>query len=165
MTIKAHWQYLKYVARHKWFVFLAGRRFRVSLWQLIIHDWSKFTPAEWTPYVRSFYGPWKYDERPPDVVEAFDRAWLHHIHKNPHHWQHWILREDDGDTKLLEMPDRFVREMLADWQGAGRAITGKDNLTDWYLENRRKIQLNSRARAELETLMAMYDYLPLKRYG
>ncbi|MFR1480703.1 MAG: DUF5662 family protein [Hydrogeniiclostridium mannosilyticum] len=29
------------------------------------------------------------------VVQAFQRAWLLHIHRNPHHWQHWVLINDD----------------------------------------------------------------------
>src|SRR5438445_12020655 len=110
----SHWRYLKYLVRHKWFVFVAGLRIGgIPFWRLVIHDWSKFLPCEWFPYARSFYGgPW------PTLQEAsvqcpgysgptkqsvrldFDRAWLHHQHFNPHHWQHWVLREDPGYTKL-----------------------------------------------------------------
>ena len=28
----------------------------VPLWQAIIHDWTKFLPCEWFPYVQRFYG-------------------------------------------------------------------------------------------------------------
>lgn len=38
-----------------------------------------------------------------EVVENFNRAWLLHIHRNPHHWQHWVLINDDpelGETVL-----------------------------------------------------------------
>ena len=41
--------------RHKWYVFLACMRFKVNLWQAISHDWTKFTPSEWFPYVHTFY--------------------------------------------------------------------------------------------------------------
>jgi hypothetical protein len=47
--------------RHKWFVLLAGLKTGAPLWRLIIHDWSKFTPAERGPYVRPFYGPKRAD--------------------------------------------------------------------------------------------------------
>ena len=50
-----HINYLKYVMRHKWYVFLACMRFKVNLWQAISHDWTKFTPSEWFPYVHTFY--------------------------------------------------------------------------------------------------------------
>lgn len=164
----AHLRYASYVIRHKWFVFRAGLKTKAPIWRLVIHDWSKLTPAEWFPYVQTFYG-WKTEDykqaarhnvwmkgargsewRSPG---AFDRAWLHHQHRNPHHWQHWLLREDDGDTKALEMPEKFVREMVADWMGAGRAITGKWEVTDWYAKNAAKIVLHPDSRALAESLM------------
>jgi hypothetical protein len=134
--MKPHLQYASYVARHKWFVFLAGLKTGAPLWRLVIHDWSKLTPAEWGPYVRTFYD--KSRKRPGE----FDAAWLHHQHRNPHHWQHWVLREDDGDTKAIRMPDVLVREMVADWMGAGRAITGKWDLDEWFGANRHKMVLH-----------------------
>ena len=121
VSVKAHLRYGSYVARHKWFVLRAGLKTKAPLWRLLIHDWSKMTPAEWGPYVRSFYGP---QPRTDAAKCAFNAAWLHHQHHNPHHWQHWLLREDRGDLKMLAMPERFVREMVADWMGAGRAIGG-----------------------------------------
>ncbi len=148
--MRAHLRYASYVARHKWFVFYAGLKVGAPLRRLLIHDWSKLTPAEWGPYVRSFYGK---EGRTPAVRAAFDKAWLHHIHHNPHHWQHWILREDDGPTKALPMPPKLVREMVADWMGAGRAITGRWEVTDWYAKNTSKIVLHSATRDEVEALL------------
>lgn len=154
--MSAHLQYLWYVTRHKWWVFVAGLRTRAPVWRLLIHDFSKLTPAEWRPYVLSFYGPWKYKERPPHVVAAFDRAWLHHQHANPHHYQHWILREDSGATKVLPMPEHFVREMVADWAGAGRAITGKWEVAKWYAGNANKILLHPDTRLLVEVLLEVH---------
>lgn len=142
-----HLRYLSYVARHKWFVFVAGRKTGAPLWRLLIHDWSKITPAEWGPYVRTFY-----DESRARPGE-FDVAWLHHQHRNPHHWQHWLLREDDGDTKRLVMPDDLVREMVADWMGAGRAITGRWQVKTWYAQNAHKILLEDSTRRRVEALV------------
>lgn len=147
----AHWRYMKYLARHKWFVFVAGLRVGgVPLWRLIIHDWSKLLPSEWFPYAKSFYGP---QPRTTETKLRFDAAWLHHQHFNPHHWQHWVLREDDGATKILEMPTNFAREMVADWCGAGRAITGKWEVWTWYAKNRERIMLHPATRAVVETLI------------
>ena len=137
--MRAHWKYAKYLAKHKWFVFVAGLRHGVPLWRLLIHDWSKLLPCEWFPYVKSFYGP---QPRTQETKIAFDRAWLHHQHFNPHHWQHWVLREDDGKTKYLEMPENFAREMVADWCGAGRAITGRWEVWLWYAKNEERILLH-----------------------
>lgn len=149
--MKPHLQYAKYVIRHKWFVFVAGRKTGAPLWRLIIHDWSKLTPAEWGPYVRSFYGP---QPRTDEVKLAFNRAWLHHQHRNAHHWQHWLLREDSGNLKTLTMPQSLVREMVADWMGAGRAITGKWEVAEWYAKNRDTIQLAGSTRYDVDALIA-----------
>lgn len=149
--MKAHLEYAAYVARHKWFVFVAGLKTAAPIWRLLIHDWSKLTPAEWMPYVRQFYGE-------PDKA-AFNRAWLHHQHRNPHHWQHWLLREDDGPTVALEMPESLIREMVADWMGAGRAITGKWEVASWYAKNRDKIVLAPETRSLVDRLVQI-PYVP-----
>lgn len=148
--MKSHLQYASYVARHKWFVFCAGLKTHAPLWRLLIHDWSKLTAAEWGPYVRSFYRP---DIPRKSKQAAFDAAWLHHQHRNPHHWQHWLLREDSGKLKTLPMPDKFMREMVADWMGAGRAIAGKWEVADWYAKNRETIQLAESTRYDVERLI------------
>lgn len=165
--MKKHWQYAKYLARHKWFVFVAGLRVGgIPLWRLVIHDWSKFLPCEWFAYVDYFYGERLrlLNEEPDDFrfwnaaqkyYDAFDRAWLHHQHANPHHWQHWVLRSDDGKTEYLEMPDSTAREMVADWCGAGRAVTGKWEVWLWYAKNRERILLHERTRKLVDVAVAV----------
>jgi len=163
VAIIKYWHYFKYVVRHKWYVFWACMHMGVPIWQALIHDWQKFTPTEWSPYAESFYGPWKYNERPQWLVDKFNAAWLHHIHYGPHHWQHWILQEDDGDTLLLEMPARYIREMIADWVGAGFAILGKNNIHLWYHKNRDNIQLHPRTREILEIWLESAYGVPRRR--
>jgi hypothetical protein len=172
--MRPHLRYLSYVVRHKWFVLRAGLKTGAPLWRLVIHDWSKLTPAEWFPYVQTFYG------RPPDAAElrrrfhgrpndaqnladwesdrkaAFDKAWLHQQHRNPHHHQHWLLREDDGPWRALAMPEPLVREMVADWMGAGRAITGRWDAASWYAGAAGKMILHPDTRTLVEQLVAEY---------
>ncbi len=92
------------------------------------------------------------------VAQQFDRAWLHHIHCNPHHWQHWVLSQDDGEVKCLEMPTHFAREMVADWIGAGVAQgkTGKTAVLVWYEKNKQSIKLHDRTRELVESLVKVY---------
>lgn len=144
-------KYLKVVLRHKWYTFLECRKLGIVRLG-IIHDWSKFRPSEYSPYAKSFHGPWEHNNRPQWLVDAFDAAWLHHQRRNKHHWQYWILVQDDEEDKILPMPDRYRREMLADWRGAGRAYTGKDNTLDWYLERKEKMRaaLHPETRAWIE---------------
>jgi hypothetical protein len=149
---RSHLRYASYVARHKWFVFRAGLKTRAPFWRLLIHDWSKLSRAEWTPYVHSFY---RSDVPREHKQAAFDAAWLHHQHRNPHHWQHWLLQEDDGALKKLPMPDHFIREMVADWMGAGRAITGKWEVVEWYRKNATRIKLEAGTRDRVHELLGI----------
>jgi hypothetical protein len=183
----AHLKYWRYIIRHKWFVFVAGRRTGAPLWRLIIHDWSKFLPSEWRAYVRKFHGRtpsfgWlrqHYRGRPNDEQNAkdykawvdleFNVAWLKHQHRNPHHWQHWMLAEDNPSKRLevpqtsgqprafpLPIPEHFIREMVADWMGAGRAITGRWECAEWYEKNRDNLVLEHQTRIRVEGLLTAH---------
>lgn len=151
--MRRHIAYLKYIIRHKWFVFIACRKLKVSLWRAIIHDWTKFLPSEWGLYARTFYKP----DGTNQYVESaeFARAWRHHQRRNLHHWQAWLLTWDSGKTQPLYMPSKYTKEMVADWYGAGRAITGKWGARDWYLKNKEKIKLHEATKVLVELLLGM----------
>ena len=156
-----YWKYLKYVIRHKWFVFIECCRFK-KYWLGIMHDLSKFRPSEFIPYARYFYGNYpeycggsysKYYQA--DIDRHFDVAWLNHIHRNKHHWQHWLLQKQDGNLKLIPIPPKYLVEMVADWNGAaGIAINGKKDTIDWYQKNKDNIKLNRINRKFVEGKLA-----------
>lgn len=155
---------LGYLLRHKWFVFKAGWELGVPFWQLALHDWSKFLPDEWCPYRDFFY---KRDGATDGCYlagndDAFDAAWLKHIHRQPHHWQHWFLREDEGVVKCVEMPYQYVLEMLADWHGAGAAQGSELSTYEWYQENAH-IKLHPTTRLIVEALLRYTPLLRAKR--
>jgi hypothetical protein len=132
-------EYARYLIRHKWFVYVAGRATGAPLWRLLIHDWSKLLPSEWRPY-RAYFYPVKGEEK--QNHSPFQEAWNSHLHRNGHHWQYWVTNNDDGTYTALEIPDRYVREMVADWWGAGRAISGKWDAIEWFINNRENIKLH-----------------------
>lgn len=154
----AHLKYLSYVLRHKWHVFVACLRLGAPLHRAILHDWSKFLPSEWFPYVHHFYGPHPIQRDATGYYHAagvggsFDRAWSLHQHRNDHHWQHWVLIQDDEPPKLLEMPEPAIREMVADWVGAGRA-QGTPNTLRWYEAHQHQLLLAPRTRQRVEELL------------
>jgi len=149
-------KYLWLTIRHKVFVFRAGLRTKAPIWRLIIHDWSKFTPAEAPHYGRQFFG----DASDP---LGFSYAWLHHQRRNPHHWEYWIPisghnRGGYGDLEPLPMPEWAVREMVADWMGASRAYEGRwptRGNWPWLHANRGRIE----ARLHPETREILYHVL------
>lgn len=190
----AHLRYLRYVLLHKWYVFRAGVALNGWtprwVWRLLIHDLSKFRPSEWQAYADSFYR-----DAPTDVMvefgltkisesdarwgafqerlatikasrrAAFNYAWLLHQHRNDHHWQHWLLQEDNGPRLVLLMPAVCADEMLADWVGAGTKILTRPTLRHciaetiaWYCKSRGLIQLRDATRARVErNLLALAE--------
>ena len=160
-----YYKYLHYLFRHKYYV--AIECFKYGLyWRGIIHDWSKFLPSEFFPYIQSFYGEfqpecpvysgpvdWQKKQYLEKTSKNFDRAWIHHQHLNKHHFQHWILREDSGQNKILEMPYKYAIEMFCDWVGAGIAITGKRDIVEWYEKNKEVILLHENTRNFVEKLI------------
>lgn len=99
--------------------------------QVNAHDDSKWSYEEYEAYDNYFYG-----KKTPEVKDAFDVAWLHHQQNNPHHWQHWLLKEDDGDNKALEMPKEYVVEMICDWWAFSWSKNKLTEIFDWYANNK-----------------------------
>ena len=150
MNFRPYWSYLKYLLRHKLGVLKWCWKFGL-FWQGIIHDLSKFSPAEFGAYARHFYdekGAQKPIEDHTDL--KFDLAWLQHIHQNPHHWQYWILLEDNGPTKVLPMSDLARKEMLADWLSFGAQ-------REWYSRNKGKMILHPETRAWIEVQLGLEE--------
>ena len=151
-----YFKYFRYVIRHKWFVFLEARRLGIP-WLGLIHDLSKFMPNEFIPYSEFFYGKKSVDPKdatgyykPTDTGDLnFDMAWLRHQKRNKHHWQWWVLPNDDGGFKVFEMPEIYRLEMLADWKGAGRA-QGKPDTRAWYIHNKEKMLFGIATRKWIE---------------
>lgn len=149
----AHLKYAQYVFWHKFYV---GREcFKYGLyWQGIIHDWSKFTPSEWFPYVKHFYIEKRTIEHNTSTGTLFDYAWLYHQRRNPHHWQFWVLIQDENPTVILEMPEKYAIEMVCDWTGAGLA-QGKPDIVAWYKKNEAKIKLHPKTREKVEIYLGL----------
>lgn len=112
------------------------------------HDESKWGEEEYFAYCEYFYG-----EKTPEVEENFDYAWLHHQHSNPHHWQHWLLREDDGDIKALEIPYEYILEMICDHLSFSWAKGNLYEIFDWYDKNKHRMLLHPNTRRLYETVL------------
>lgn len=138
-------RYLWLTLKHKWFVFLAGLRTGAPIWRLLLHDLSKLRPSELPHYQRQFFGR---ADRPDKFVEC----WTRHQNRNPHHWEYWIPRTGHmrcdppyADNAPIPMPMWAVREMVADWLGAGRAYEGKwpdTNNWIWFRKSYPKMRLH-----------------------
>lgn len=115
------------------------------------HDQSKNEPDEYEAYDAYFYG----NNRSYEVVENFNRAWLLHIHRNPHHWQHWVLINDDpelGET-VLEMPYDYIIEMICDWWSFSWNSENLNEIFEWYAEHSEYIKLGVDTRKIVEDIL------------
>jgi hypothetical protein len=160
--MRAHLAYLKYVLRHKWFVFWACLKTGAGIWLGLIHDLSKFLPREWFPYIKQFYN--SDGTKKPSIRDAsgaydpaaqpkeFQEAWLNH-QRNRHHWQAWVSIGDGGKLTPILMPKRFLRELIADWMGAGMAQSGKTDPKAFYETNKSKMIFHDQTRQDLEEML------------
>lgn len=121
-------------------------------WEITYHhDSSKSNLDEYEAYALYFYG----GNRSYEVVENFNYAWLRHIHRNPHHWQHWVLINDDPDVGeiIMDMPYHNIIEMVCDWWSFS---WNKENLTeifDWYDKHKDYMKLSSATRKTVEGIL------------
>lgn len=118
-----------------------------------IHDFSKTDVAEYGPYDAYFYG----EEKTPNVIEDFNKAWLMHIHRNPHHWQHWVLINDDPNEGeiIIEIPYHFIIEMICDWWSFSWSKGNLEEIFNWYESRKEYIKLHNNTRAIVEEILDM----------
>lgn len=117
------------------------------------HDESKYSTEEYNAYDQYFYG----GNRSYKVVQDFNYAWLHHIHQNPHHWQYWVLLEDDPEAglpyKTLPIPLPYIFEMIADWWSFSWKSGNLFEIFNWYAEHRDKQYIDPNSRMILERIL------------
>lgn len=154
--MKSILKYFLLTIKHKYFVFIAGLKFKAPLWRLIIHDWTKFLPSELPHYGKQFFSKEK------DPLQ-FIICWTKHRNRNYHHWEFWVPRTGHSkcnppynDNEPLPMPEWAIREMISDWAGASRAYNGKwPDYKNWIWvnENLPKMKLHIKTRQIIERII------------
>ena len=125
--------------------------------QIAAHDVSKLSEEEFDHYARQYCG----DRGNPS---GYARAWLHHIHNNPHHWQYWMFSDgympkgSDVVDGMVPMPEKYLREMVADWLGASLTYTKSADMTKWLTENLPKIKLHPDTLSRLLVVLGEIGY-------
>jgi hypothetical protein len=121
---------------------------------IAIHDESKYSDEEFTPYRIRFYPTEKEkvalenSEISALQDENFAEAWKHHYSNNPHHPKYWI-DEKTGIIKDMEL--KYIIEMLCDWLSFG------DDIRVWYMKHaeREKKEMSIRTKEIVEELMEL----------
>lgn len=114
------------------------------------HDLSKNDREEYDAYDQYFYG-----EKTKQVKEDFNYAWLHHIHNNPHHWQYWVLVNDEPEegTIALDIPYKYVIEMICDWWSFSWKTGNLYEIFDWYESHKKHMILSKNTRELVEQIL------------
>lgn len=125
-----------------------------AAWQIeFAHDKSKDEEDEYNAYDAYFYG----NNRSYKVVQDYQRAWLTHIHRNPHHWQYWILIHDDMENgeleTILEMPYDYIVEMICDWWSFSWQSGNLYEIFKWYEEHSKYIKLAQTTKITVEYIL------------
>lgn len=116
--------HLKVVLHHKKEVMKGC--FQVGLyWQGIVHDLSKFSPAEFMGGIRYFQGTRSPNARERELF-GYSRTWMHHKGRNKHHFEYWTDASDDKKHCLegKKMPPRYLAEMVMDRIAASKTYKG-----------------------------------------
>lgn len=156
-------QYDQYLENHKANVIKAFEWFKENLPEILLkhydyefqirfeHDRSKTKKDEYEAYDDYFYG----GNKSYAVVKNFKHAFLRHIHRNPHHWQHWVLIHDDpGEPiEVLDMPYNYIIEMICDWWSFSWSKKNLHEIFTWYDEHEACMKLSRNTRATVEEIL------------
>lgn len=118
------------------------------------HDASKNTSEEYEAYDRYWYG----GNKSYKVVYEYDIAWLHHIHNNPHHWQHWVFFKHDDPMEAIttfEMPVNYIIEMICDWWSFGWESGNLHEIFTWYDDRKDYIKFHDKTRKRVESIFVL----------
>ena len=115
------------------------------------HDKSKNESDEYDAYDAYFYGR----NRSFQVVQDFNYAWLNHIHRNPHHWQHWILLNDEPNEGeiILDIPYHYILEMICDFWAFSWAKGDLTEIFNWYDQHKSYMKLSEKTRKTVEDIL------------
>lgn len=128
LKVKNVFKHLKTICTHKYYVGKVCFKFGLYK-QGILHDLSKFSPIEFWTSVKYYQGT----SSPIDAEKehkGYSDAWLHHFHRNKHHWAFWIDFNRNQEMVAYRMPYKYALEAVADWIGAGITYS-KSNIKDY----------------------------------
>lgn len=154
------WRHFKTITYHK--ILVAEGCFKVGLYmQGILHDMSKYSPAEFLVGVKYYQG-----DRSPNNAErediGYSSAWLHHKGRNKHHYEYWIdysMHGVDGCMIPVAMPDRYVAEMVMDRIAASKVYRGREykdsDPLDYFLKGAEVIIIHPETKEKLRYILTM----------
>ena len=112
------------------------------------HDASKKNPDEYEAADAFLFGPEDVDTR-----ANYRRAQLQHRHKNPHHWEFWILHTSNTPPMILDMEYPYIIEMICDWWSFSWEEGDLFDIFDWYADHKHNIKLSKKTKRTVEDIL------------
>jgi len=148
---------LVYIIKHKYHVLVKARQLNIT-YLGIIHDLSKLLPSEFIPTALYFY-----KDKEANLSNYLRARNIHH-HRNKHHRQYWSVH--NGKTVTLEMPERYIKEMVCDWYAGLKTGTSRyaNSMTDKPIDERlrntyrlssHEMTLHPTSRAKLRKILGL----------
>ena len=122
------------ITRHRHTVIMYCARAGIFL-QGLGHDLSKYSPSEFLSGIRYYQGTRSPNEAEREDI-GYSATWMHHKGRNRHHFEYWTDYDPSvrGKIRAVEMPYRYVVEMLCDRLAASRIYNGKNYSQDETLK-------------------------------
>ena len=155
-TIRTH---RKYVRKMCWKMGL--------FWQGLFHDLSKYSITE-LKMCKYWTGKGSPHQACREAI-GYSPSWIHHYHKNKHHFQYWWDEDEEGKIIPIKMPYKYVIESFCDMVGASKAYGGKDWKPDavwnyWITKCKGKRIMNNESEYLVEKLIWNLKELGEKRF-
>ena len=113
-------KHFKTITTHKYYV--AKLCFAIGLYkQGLLHDLSKYSPTEFFESIKYVTGT----NSPINNCKqdkGYSLAWQHHKGHNPHHYEYWVDKLDDGGVPI-KMPFKYMIELVCDYLAAGHTYS------------------------------------------
>ena len=99
--------------------------FKMGLyWQGLVHDLSKYSIAE-MKILKYWTGKGSPHQACREIL-GYSPSWIHHYHRNKHHYQFFLDDDELGKIIPIKMPYKYVIESVCDMIGASKAYN-KEN--------------------------------------
>lgn len=140
------------VNKHRWLVFRLCCKAGL-IWRGLVHDLSKYSPAEFWPSVKYYQG----GRRSPIPVqrqqEGFSKAYLHHRARNKHHIEYWY--DVNAPIKAPIIPYKYTVEIICDKLSAsivyaGDEWTNETELDYWSKKEKQDERINENIKKVLD---------------
>ena len=159
-------KHLKTVHRHRKYVRQAC--FKMGLfWQGLTHDLTKYSITE-LKMCKYWTGKGSPHQACRNAI-GYSPSWIHHYHKNKHHFQYWWDEDENGKIIPIKMPYKYVIESFCDMLGASRAYNPKEwkpsmLLNYWDTKCKGKRIMNEESLNLVDMLICTLDKLGLEDF-